>query len=184
VALSALACASVPALADAKNKAEGRASVEIVKPIDISYRDTLNFGRVILMKDSGGKITVAPDGTCSVDGGGGLVRDGAATAGRFALEGASGTNFTLQLSSSQIPLKLSGPAAPAVPLTVKITSLMVDTRTVRVPDAPGPFSTSKAGSFMLPTGPSFLHVGGELAISGKASTGLYHGEFDVTVVHE
>jgi hypothetical protein len=184
VALSALACASVPALADVKNKAEGRASVEIVKPVEISYRDTLNFGRVILMKDSGGTITVAPDGTCTLDGGGGLVRDGAVSAGKFALDGAPGTNFTLQLSSSRVPLKLSGSAAPAMPLTVKITSLVVDAKTVRVPDAAGPFSTSKAGSFKLPTGPAFLHVGGELVIPGKASTGVYQGEFDVTVVHE
>jgi hypothetical protein len=186
VTITALTCASV-SLAAKNESAEGKAVVEIVRPVEIQFRDALSFGRVIMLKDTGGKVRVDLDGKGDVDAGRGLALDGKAlhTAGRFQLDGAGGSGFDIKLSTSRVPLVLQGSATPAaVSLMARITHLRVGTTVIAIPDGAGEFATKGSALALTATGSNFLTVAGEMAIDGRATMGKYEGKYDVTIIHE
>ena len=123
VSITALSCASVVLVA--KNMEQGKATVEIVRPIDISARESLNFGRVILMDlDQGGRVTVNADGTFEHDRTG-LVFDlskGNPRAGTFNLTGDGDTGFNVHLPRTVIQLRQVVVSGTAATLNATITS--------------------------------------------------------------
>jgi hypothetical protein len=194
VSITALSCASVVLVA--KNMEQGKATVEFVRPIDISARESLNFGRVILMdSDQGGRVTVNADGTFEHDRTG-LVFDlskGNPRAGTFNLTGDGDTGFNVHLPRTVIQLRQVVVSGTAATLNATIHQLRVGTTTL--PVAPGTaFTTGGAAAaagaaarpaaFKLSGSPTVLSVGAQLMITGKSATGTYAGEYDVTIVHD
>jgi hypothetical protein len=197
VTITALSCASVVLVA--KNTEEGKASVEIVRPIDISVRTPLDFGRVVLVdSDQGGRITVNADGTYAHDRTG-LVFDlsrGNPRPGTFNLTGDGNTGFNVRLPKTVIPLTqavVSGTAAVinatihelrVGTTTLPVTGTAFDTGAVGAAAAGAAAGTPRPMAFKLSTSPTVLSVGAHLVIPGKSATGTYSGDYDVTIVHD
>ncbi|MBN2666494.1 MAG: DUF4402 domain-containing protein [Bacteroidales bacterium] len=142
--------------------ATSSAAAVIIAPLSITNTAGLHFG-TIMRSGTAGTVTIAPDGTRSDDGGGGVTLSALApvhSAATFDVEGEDGRTVTITL-----------------PGTITITNLAADDMDVDTfvsdPDAANPVTLTGAATV--------LRVGATLNVGANQPSGEYTGTFNVSV---
>ena len=162
VILSALVLTAFAVNANAQ--ATATATATIVTPISITKNVDMNFGNIAVQASTGGTVILAPAGTRTTGGAGGVtlpVVNGTVTAASFTVNGNNSYTYAITLPSSAVTL--TGPAAATMDATA--------------------FTSTPSGTGTLSgAGAQTLLVGATLTVAAAQAAGVYtSGNFNVTV---
>ena len=163
VILSALVLTAFAVNANAQATATATATATIVTPISITKNVDMNFGNIAVSAASGGTVILAPAGTRTTGGAGGVTLPavtGTVTAASFTVNGNGSYTYAITLPSS--PVTLTGPAAATMDATA--------------------FTSTPSATGTLTGGTQNLLVGATLTVAAAQAAGVYtSGNFNVTV---
>lgn len=163
VILSALVLTAFAVNANAQATATATATATIVTPISITKNVDMNFGNIAVSAASGGTVILAPAGTRTTAGAGGVTLPavtGTVTAASFTVNGNGSYTYAITLPSS--PVTLTGPAAATMDATA--------------------FTSTPSATGTLTGGTQNLLVGATLTVAAAQAAGVYtSGNFNVTV---
>lgn len=164
VILSALVLTAFAVNANAQATATATATATIVTPISITKNVDMNFGNIAVQASTGGTVILAPAGTRTTGGAGGVtlpVVNGTVTAASFTVNGNNSYTYAITLPSSAVTL--TGPAAATMDATA--------------------FTSTPSGTGTLSgAGAQTLLVGATLTVAAAQAAGVYtSGNFNVTV---
>lgn len=164
--LAAAGLAFLPASALAQSVgttgSKATASVNVMKPLQLTALRNLQFGTVLLGTFAGTQnVTISPSGrTCGSDAG--LTCSGLFTTAQFRL---TGSNNQVALITSPTPtVTLTNGTGAALPLTLSFPSSL----TIDNSGNPG----------------KLFEVGGTLAFTSTMADGLYTGTIDIQVAYQ
>lgn len=164
LALSALALLASPACAQSGGAASQRAtaSVNVLKPLQLTTIRNLQFGTILIGNFSGTQnVSVTSSGrTCG--SGGGLTCSGVFSTAQFRVTGSN--NQTASISS----------ATSTVTLTNANGSTLIMT-----PSLPGSVSFNNSGNQGV-----LFDVGGTLAFTPTMEDGIYTGTLEIRVAYQ
>lgn len=163
VILSALVLTAFAVNANAQATATATATATIVTPISITKNVDMNFGNIAVSAASGGTVILAPAGTRTTGGAGGVTLPavtGTVTAASFTVNGNGSYTYAITLPSSAVTL--TGPAAATMDATA--------------------FTSTPSATGTLTGGTQNLLVGATLTVAAAQAAGVYtSGNFNVTV---
>ena len=163
VILSALVLTAFAVNANAQATATATATATIVTPISITKNVDMNFGNIAVAAASGGTVILAPAGTRTTAGAGGVTLPavtGTVTAASFTVNGNGSYTYAITLPSSAVTL--TGPAAATMDATA--------------------FTSTPSATGTLTGGTQNLLVGATLTVAAAQAAGVYtSGNFNVTV---
>lgn len=163
VILSALVLTAFAVNANAQATATATATATIVTPISITKNVDMNFGNIAVSAASGGTVILAPAGTRTTAGAGGVTLPavtGTVTAASFTVNGNGSYTYAITLPSSAVTL--TGPAAATMDATA--------------------FTSTPSATGTLTGGTQNLLVGATLTVAAAQAAGVYtSGNFNVTV---
>lgn len=163
VILSALVLTAFAVNANAQATATATATATIVTPISITKNVDMNFGNIAVSAASGGTVILAPAGTRTTGGAGGVTLPavaGTVTAASFTVNGNGSYTYAITLPSAAVTL--TGPAAATMDATA--------------------FTSTPSVTGTLTGGTQNLLVGATLTVAAAQAAGVYtSGNFNVTV---
>lgn len=160
---SALALVGFAATTNAQATATATATATIVTPISISKTADMSFGNIAVQAGTGGTVVLAPAGTRTTGGAGGVTlpaTTGTVTAAAFTVNGNGSYTYAITLPSVVTLTRASGTE------TMDATS----------------FTSTPSGTGTLSGGTQNLTVGATLTVAAAQVPGVYtSGNFNVTV---
>ena len=162
--LSAFVLGGFALNSNAQATATATATATIVTPISISKTADMNFGNVAVSASTGGTVILAPAGTRTTGGAGGVTlpaTTGTVAAAAFTVNGNGSFTYAITLPSSPITLTRASGS---------------ETMTA------GTFTSTPSGTGTLSSGTQNLTVGATLTVGNGQVAGVYtSGNFNVTV---
>ncbi len=155
--LAALVAASWPTAEARAAKATAPAAVKIVKPLELSGKQDLNFGQIVLANVTGPtNVSLSAAGVLTC--GAGLVCSGAVLPAIYNVRGTNNMTVGINARASNLTNSVTG-------TTIAFTPTVQPTVTLTSSGFPG----------------NDFNVGGSITISPTTADGVYSGAIDITV---